>query len=225
MTYNVTAMTPYRSLQAAEKEKDSAGAIRDFALACKFIALGKQDGIGGGIRMAQQARIRPSVVEFMKAAVDAGSTTGNTWGGQLADPTGMSSSFVASLRYFSVYDRAAEFMPQALFGQKFAVVTSGATGATINEMMVKPISKLSLSATALDDQQKSLAIAVADEELVRFADVGLFQSELQKAVAQEVDSAFLTKITSGIFPTSSNGGSGYSVMFDIDAALDTLELH
>ena len=45
----------------------------------------------------------------MKTATDIGATTG-TWGGELAAATGMADAFIESLRFFSVYDRASEFM-------------------------------------------------------------------------------------------------------------------
>jgi len=51
----------------------------------------------------------------LKTATDIGATTG-TCGGELAAATGMADAFIESLRFFSVYDRASEFMPQAPFG-------------------------------------------------------------------------------------------------------------
>jgi len=205
----------------AEKETDRN--TRCFALMAKYVALGKGDGIGGGLKLAERARALPKVVDALKAVAEVGTTGGSSWGDELVVTT-LSNAFLASLRTLSVFDAMRSYSPELPPSTKFAVVTSGATGATVNEAMVKPVSKLSLSAVDLDDRQKTLSIVVVDEELLRVANVTLFQSELERAVAAKVDEAFITKITTSISPTTSNGGTSTSVLQDISAGLAALSL-
>lgn len=135
----------------------------------------------------------------------------------------MSNAFLQSLRTLSLFEAMRPFSPEVPFSTKIVVVTSGATGSTVNEAMVKPISKVGLTA-ADTDLQKSLAIVVLTEELLRSASITLFQTELQRAVAAAVDSAFITKITTGISPTTSNGGTSIAILQDLDAGLAALSL-
>ena len=183
-------------------EKETSLNARCFSIAAKYIALGKAGGLGEALRLAERARALPPS-PHLKAVVDAGGTSG-TWGDQLAATTGLSNAFLQSLRTLSIFEAMRPFSPEVPFSTRIVVVSSGATGTTVNEAMVKPISKVSLTA-ADTDLQKSLAIVVLTEELLRSASITLFQTELQRAVAAAVDAAFIAKIISGISPTSSGG--------------------
>lgn len=201
-------------------EKDAALNARMFVHAAKYIALAKGSK-SEAYTLAKMNRALPPIVEVLqKAAADVGSTGG--WGAPLMD-SGLAAAFLSSLRSASVFEAALPFMPRVPFRTTVRVVTTGATGATVNEAMTKPVTKLSLSASAMSEQ-KTLAIVAVTEELLRQASIRLFQDELTRTVAVALDTAFVAKITTGISPTTSNGGTSAAVLADFAAGLAALTL-
>ena len=71
---------------------------------------------------------------------------------------------------------------------------------------------------------KSLAIVAITEELLRQTNINFFQSELQRAVAVAVHTAFISRITNGISPTTSSGTNARAVLQDFYAGLAALNL-
>ena len=94
---------------------------------------------------------------MLKAAVAVGSQSG-TWGGELSPLSAIANQFLLSLRSLSVFDAMLPFSPEVPFRTKVAVTASGATGSSVNEGMVKPISKLSLTAVDIDEQKVNAVV-------------------------------------------------------------------
>jgi hypothetical protein len=201
-------------------ERETVTNARMFAHVAKWIALCKGSK-SEAYMLAKQNRALPPIQAVLKAAADPGSTTG--WGSALAEFTGLADAFLTSLRAASIYQAALPFMPRVPFRTTVRVVTTGATGATVNEAMTKPVSKLSLSASDMNEQ-KSVAIVAITESLLRQSNIRLFQTELERAVAAAVDAAFITKISTGISATASNGGTSTAVLQDISTAVRSLTL-
>jgi hypothetical protein len=201
-------------------ERETATNAKLFCHVAKYIALCK--GFKSeAYTMATQNRALPPIVRVLKSAADAGTITG--WGSSLADFTGLADAFLTSLRSASIYQAALPYMPHVPFRTTVRVVTTGATGATINEAMTKPVTKLSLSASDMNEQ-KSVAIVAITESLLRQSNIRLFQTELERAVASAVDAAFITKISTGISPITSAGYTSTAVLQDISAAVRSLTL-
>ena len=164
-------MKPLRELAAMSAEKETALNARMFVHAAKYIALSKGSK-PEAYTLAKQARALPPIVEVLqKAAADTGTSAG--WGASLMD-SGLADAFLSSLRTVSIFDAALPFMPRVPFRTTVRVVTTGATGATINEAMTKPVTKLSLSASAMSEQ-KTLAIVAITESLLRETNARIFQ--------------------------------------------------
>jgi len=214
-------MTVAERLDRFEKNREQNRAARDFALCAKYIALGKD--LTEAYNLANTARATPAVTEVLKAAQQAGQMSG-TWGDDLAPFSGLADAFMLSLRTRSIFQAMRQYSPEVPFRTKVAVTSTGATSTTINEAMVKPITKLSLTSVNMS-QNKSLAIVIATQELLRFGKVGLFQNELERAIAAEVDSTFITKLTTtaGVASSASGGGAqATQILGDVAVALDGL---
>ena len=85
--------------------------------------------------------------------------------------------------------------------------TSGASGTTVPQGSVKPISRLTLSSVTIDEQ-KAVATLVVTNELARFGSIAadnLFSVELSNAVAVATDEQFIAVLIAG---ATSNGSSG-----------------
>jgi hypothetical protein len=139
--------------------------------------------------------------------VSAGTTTDSGWAGPLAEYDVLAAAFLESLKNFGAFDRLLPLMRRVPFRVRIGASTSGATGNTVPQSSVKPISKLSLTGTHIDEQ-KAVAILVITNELARFgssAADNLFSVELSNAVAVETDAQFATVLTAG---ATSNGSSG-----------------
>jgi hypothetical protein len=200
-------------------EKEISQGAREFCTLARYLALGRGDP-HEAYRVAKQARASPSIEGILKAAVDSGSTI--SWSA-LASYNQLADAFLASLRNLSIFDAALEFMPRVPPRQQITVVSGGASGATIAEGNVKIVSKLTVG-TQQAAEQKSVAIVAVTDELLRVANNSLFAQELSRAVTAATDTAFLSRMTTGISPMLSNGGTSTAVLQDISAAIGALSL-
>src|SRR5262249_42971975 len=144
------------------------------------------------------------VVEGVKAAINAGTTTHGTFAAPLVYQE-LADSFLSSLRNIGVFDGMLPFAKQIPLNTQTAITTLGATAASIGEGQAKVISKLQLAASVLTPR-KAVCILVASNELLNIGGAvasRLFTDELQKAVTFETDAQFLSAIANGISPISS----------------------
>ena len=168
------------------------------------------------------------VQRIMKAAVDTGNmTVSSTWGGVLAEYRLMSDGFVESLRNIGVFDRLlSDGMRLAPLRTKFAMVTTGATGATIGELNAKPLTSMALDVDAIEPL-KSTSIIVLSRELVdqgNPAADGLFNAELKRSVVAATDQTFLADLYASVTPTASAGTSTANVLTDLAALLAAVDI-
>jgi hypothetical protein len=160
---------------------------REFANLARAIAAGRGDhanvqnivrknrGLMGSlvariVDSDQRVYSMPSdLVLRQKAAVAAGATDSSTWGDQLAAYQTLAAAFLESLRNFGAFDRMLPSMRQVPFRTRIGASTTGIVGTAVPQASVKPISKLTLSGTQIDEQ-KAVAILVLTNELARFGD-------------------------------------------------------
>ena len=165
--------------------------------------------------------MRSDLVERQKAAVAAGTTVDSGWALPLAEYQVLASAFLESLRQWGCFDRLLPSMRRVPFRTRIGASTTGISGTTVGQGQVKPISKLTLSGTQIDER-KAVAILVVTDELAKFGDVAagnLFSVELSNAVAEETDAQFVTVLISGATSIGSSGVTAENVRSDLRAML------
>jgi len=196
----------------------------EFCAVAKWVSLGRGN-FGNVLQAAKAGRAGERIIDGIKAAMSAGTTTDGSFAGPLAYQE-LADGFLVSLRNVGVFDAALPFAKDVPLNTQVALVTVGATAASVGEGQSKVISKLQLVASALTPR-KVVAIVVASAELLQ---VGgdrasrLFQQELQRAVAAETDSKFLSVIVSGISPIMSSGSNAVGIANDFAALFSGLSL-
>jgi hypothetical protein len=161
------------------------------------------------------------VVARQKAAVAAGTTLDSGWALPLADYQVLASAFLESLRNFGCFDRLLPSMRKVPFRTRIGASTVGVTGATVPQASVKPISRLTLSSTQIDEI-KVAAILIVTDELARFGDAAagnLFATELSNAIAVATDTEFVAQLTSGATSFTSNGVTAEHTRVDLRGLL------
>ena len=158
-------------------------------------------------RHAEAIRASERVQRIMKAAVSAGTMTGDA--AALADLSHRKPGFVASLANIGVFDRmlADGALIRVPLEPPLINISSRIQGHIVGEGQAKPISRITLSQGGLA-RAKASSIIVVSEELARDmsgAASALIARELRKGVAGATDQQFLTTITSGITPIPATG--------------------
>jgi hypothetical protein len=163
------------------------------------------------------------LVDFERAAVGVGSTTDTTFAEPLAAYQVLAGAFAESLKNFGVFDAMLPFMRRVPLHSRVGMSTTGFTASTVAQHHPKPITKLSMTATTLDEK-KAAAICVLTEELMRFSMMAVtnFQTELQNALAVETDETFIEILTSGATSFGSSGVTAEHVRNDLRAALGSI---
>jgi HK97 family phage major capsid protein len=170
---------------------------------------------------AGQTATSKHIQQILKSVVAAGSTTG--WGQSLAPYTQLVNAFLLSLRSASAFDAMLPWMKAVPLHQQIVVASGGATAGTVAEGTSKPIAELLFSVNQITEN-KTVCIVAVTNELLRNTTNQLFAQELTHAVASATDGAFINKITAGISPLSSNGGTSVAILQDLAALLAALSL-
>jgi hypothetical protein len=169
--------------------------------------------------------MRPDLANRLKAAVSAGSTTDSSWALPLSEYQTLASAFLESLRNWSAFDAMlAGGMKRVPFRVRVGSTTVGLTGSTVSQASIKPISKLTLSASQIDETKVSCVI-VLTEELARFASStagSLFETELSAAVAVQTDAEFISVLASGATTFASNGPTAEHARVDLRGMLNSI---
>jgi hypothetical protein len=194
-----------------------------FADVARLLMIGKGN-LGNTLFEAQAKRANERVVEGIKAASQAGSTSSGTFAAPLAYSE-LSDAFLSSLRNVGVFDAALPFAKQIPLNAQIALVSVGATASSVGEGQSKIISRLTLAASALTIR-KAVCILIASQELLRASNVAsrLFSDELQRGIAAETDAQFLSVLTNGITPTTSAGSNAFGIATDLAALFGGLSL-
>jgi HK97 family phage major capsid protein len=213
--------TPLRQLGEFARDKETANGAREFMHVARRLA--KNGGNWDlALKEAQYDRALPRIQEVLKTAATPGTLAG--WGQPLAPYQQLQDSFLLSLRSVSAFEQMLQFMKIVPVGlQNISVATSAATATTVNEAMVKPVTKMALS-TLQVTPKKTTAIVAVSKELLQFASSNIFAQELTNAVAEAVDASFVSEITSGIAPTTSAGGGPIAILTDLTALLASLTI-
>ena len=109
----------------------------------------------------------PEVVEILRAAVAAGTTTDPAWAAPLVNYQVMTSEFIDLLRAETILGRLAGYR-SVPFNIKIPRQTAGATANWVGEGLSKPVSKLVFDQVTLP-WAKIAVICVITHELARFS--------------------------------------------------------
>jgi len=194
----------------------------DFCHMGKWMALGKGN-YGNALALAQSGRANERVVEAIKAAMNAGTTTDGSFAGPLAFQE-LADGFLLSLRNNGIFDAALPFALNVPLNMLALVVTSGVSGASIGEGQSMVFSRLSLASSALNIR-KCVALVAMSADLAKLGGARasrIFQRELQRGIIAQTDSAMLSVLTTGISVTPSNGTNSFGIAADFAALFSGL---
>jgi HK97 family phage major capsid protein len=165
---------------------------------------------------------------FTKAAVAAGTTSGATWAGPLAELSQHSAALIEMLRPLTIIGRMQGFR-RVPFQVKFPRVTAGSSVRWIGAGKAKPLSRLSLDQIEFP-HSKICGIVVYTRELARHSDPSveaLVRQDMVAAISQFSDQAFLdpaiaevdgqspASITNGATEITSTGATAAAVEADL----------
>lgn len=162
---------------------------------------------------------------LQKAAVAGGGLTG-PWGSEIAGYKQLAEGFIEYARPLSAFDQILPFTRRVPLRTKLAVVTSGATGYQVNEGAAAPVSKLSLSAPALEPSLSMALIALTNSILEHAgpAATGLLSRELAGALGTANAATFFSLVTSGSPSHPSSGTAALNILADIATLLADITL-
>jgi HK97 family phage major capsid protein len=211
----------------------------EFVSLCRALAISRGEGQQAKILDAQQylehrgrsartQRALQAVPDFkfhMKAAVDAGQTSG-TWGGALADYVEIAADFIASLRQISVFDRLLAGGMRKVPLKTNVRIYTGATAEQADENAALPVTRLTVGLEALEPV-KAIALIVLSEELLRADRDGneaIFGSELRRAIVAATDKTFLEILFADVDGIASTGSTAVQILADLEAMLGAIDL-
>lgn len=165
----------------------------------------------------------PEVVQVLRAAVAAGTTSDATWAGPLVVYQNLQSEFVEYLRPLTIIGRIPG-LRRVPFKIKIPRQTGAASVNWVGEGKVKPLTSMAFDTITMDFA-KIAGIIPLTEELVRFSNPSaemLVRDELAAAIIQFMDSQFVdpTKASNDVSPASiTYGVSGVAATGTTAAAL------
>lgn len=200
--------------------------MRDFVSIGRYLALADGNVKMAG-RMAEQDGASARVIGAFatRAAVPAGSTDGDSWGGALVP---LALAFDVTVGWFGLFDGAFMDMRQVPLRQRLALVTGAAKGREVIEGRPKALSSLTTSHDALPGRKAAAIVALTRELLdaSSTSSVNLLPELLLRAIVAATDEIFvddlLGEIGSGAIPATGVDAAG--VLADIGALLGGLSL-
>jgi HK97 family phage major capsid protein len=197
--------------------------VGEFAAIARLLMLTKGDR-SEAAEIAQARRMSSRVVDiFRKSAVQPVSLTTAS---SLAEFTGTTAAFLASLRSVGAFDRMLPDMRVVPARSRIASTVLGATGYVHGEGAAKPITRLDFTGHTLEETEVA-AILVQSDELVKALSPEsgtLIRNELASAVAAVTDAEFLNLITANLTPLVSVGATSNQIMQDISRLLNALDV-
>lgn len=168
----------------------------------------------GEIKPALDILQRDSDAAIRKAAVGAGVLSSSTWAEPLADSALGGAEFLESLAGRSAFFRilADNGFRRVPMRTRIGVVSSGPVGHTPAEGKPLPVSKMTLSKSALQPIRAAAAVVVSQEVAAdqSAASHTLVDQELRNAVSDAVDVEFFNRIVdSGTTVISSAGPDSF----------------
>lgn len=157
----------------------------------------------------------PNMVNQMKAAVPAGTTTNTTWANALVDPTNLAGEFIEYLRPATIIGKFGTGNIPSLrrvpFNVRMIEQTQGGTGYWVGQGAPKPLTAFGFAPVTLSFT-KVAAISVITEELARFSTPSaeqLVRDGLRDALVERIDRDFIDPAEAGtanIQPASITNG-------------------
>jgi hypothetical protein len=202
-------VTVLQNLGRVAINREVEGRVNEFVSACRHLMINvKTDAVSS----AKRARATDRTIEFIKTAVEPGTTLTGNWGDPLSNVQNLPQAFLNSLVGISVLDTLLPAMLQLPPRTTIVSVTTTLSGASVLEAAVKPASQLSLAATDLEPQ-KIAAYCAITSELLKYSTpsaLELLKRELRIAVTKATNTFFLSKFASvPSFVSSGVTGTGF----------------
>lgn len=179
------------------------------------------------------------VINVLKAAVAAGTTTDSTWAGPLVDYQTLAEEFIEFLRPMTIIGKFGQNGIPALrrvpFNVRMSRQTSGGAGYWVGQGAPKPLTKFDYDEVTLQ-WAKVANIAVLTEELVRFSNPSadtLVRQALAEALTERLDIDFVdpakaavanvspASIVNGVTPIVASGTDAAAVRDDVQSIMQT----
>jgi HK97 family phage major capsid protein len=177
-------------------------------------------------------RDSPEVVQVLKAAVDAGTTTDATWAAPLVVYNNLASEFIELLRPATIIGKISGFR-RVPFNVSMPRQTAGSTVGWVGQAKPKPVGELAFDTVSLG-MAKAAGIIVIAEELARSSDPSaemVISTDLRNAIAEFLDAQFIdpsvaavanvspAAVTNGASVIDSTGTTAAAFRTDFAAAL------
>lgn len=136
--------------------------------------------------------------EFIKAAVNAGTTANATWAAPLVNYTNMTSDFIDFLRPQTILGKI-DGVRRVPFNVRVPRQTAGGSAYWVGEGGSKPVTSLAFDNISLK-WNKLATIAVITEELARFSSPSaelIVRDSLAAAIVQQMDADFINPANAG----------------------------
>ena len=167
-------------------------------------------------------RDTPEVVDVLKAAVAAGTTTDAEWAAPLVQYQNMAGEFAELLRPRTIFGRIEGFR-RVPFNIRVPRQTGAGTYGWVGQAKPKPVGELAFDSITMDFA-KIAGIIVLTEELARFSSPdaeATVRNDMLKGVAQFLDEQFIdpsVAAVSNISPASITNGAPTVAATGTDAA-------
>lgn len=203
--------------------------------------LGTAQGSRSGALEIAKARYEhdDALVNVLKTAVAAGTTSSTTWAGNLVgDETSVFADFVEYLRPMTILGKFGTMGVPALRRVPFRTAligqTGGGAGYWVGEGKAKPLTSFAFSRTTLEPL-KVANIAVLTEEVIRDSSPSaemIVRDQLAEALRTRMDTDFISvtktasagvspaSITNGVTPINSGGNTAALIREDIRQAVN-----
>jgi len=205
----------------------SAGAIDFVKLAiCVARSEREQVPLSAFARMVQSPKLKELLADPRLPMMLKGAPTGTSDLG-LTTPDTMSNAFIQSVAPFSIFERALAdgaflTVPLRAFVR---ILTSDVTGSTVAEADLVPVLKLTAELDRFEPVKVQACIIGNDEIFQLDAPEAntLLGGAMRNAIAKQVDSQFLSMITSGTGSTPSTGLTAAHILTDLNTALGLID--
>src|SRR5689334_14103231 len=134
-------MTVMQHLGQIERSADAHARASEFVHYAKYLML-ERGSVFAALRTAEANRATPRIVEVLKAAATAGTTTDAAWASPLAPYSQMVDGFLAGLNNAGAFDAMFADMRSFPLHTQIAATTVVASASTVAEAGPKPASKL-----------------------------------------------------------------------------------
>jgi hypothetical protein len=162
------------------------------------------------------------LAEVQRAAVAAGTSTDTTWASPLVAAQTSLTGYLPSLRFDSMGDDLLQDAQLWEPGQRIAVSSATATGASAAEATWKLLSKADWEISTVGPRKAHALVVVSNDLLFRSDGLAenAITSELRRAVSVAADSVLIGILTAGLSPIACSGDARN----DLDAALGAIAL-